>query len=257
MPTPASSPGPGTALPAHGGKAKRPLNGGAATAKVPSATSVDDASLNARNVVASSLHVGTAVEPTSNGEAVSFTVSRQESANFDLSRAASGEEKVDILDTGVVEKESEITVSNASAWLSLGASTAASNDRSSGKVPPTDFERFKRLNEEKKIRERVDAEEALKLKKAKEDEEIRKAHAIEERRKQAQLEREQQSRDAQLQAKKKEEDELAERIRLREQAKREREALTGTLDIHEQNNAMMDFTNEENDDDGLDGMLDE
>lgn len=69
--------------------------------------------------------------------------------------------------------------------------------------------------------------------------------------------REEQTREAQLLAKKKEEDELAERLRLREQAKKEREALTGTLDIHEQSNAMMDFTNEDNDDDDLDDMLDE
>jgi len=230
------------------------------TKKLEAASTVVDVASSSQLVKKSKAgsKASSAAEPTFNGEAVSFGVSRNDANNDILSsRATSGDAPLpEILDMGMdTGKEEEISVANASAWFSLGASANKSNTTKTTANADTTLDKFKRLNEEKKVRERVDAEEAIRMKRKKEEDEVRKKKEAEERRANAEREKERKQREAEAAAEQKKVDELAERTRLREQAKQEREALTGDVDIHEQSNVMQGI--EDDSDDDMDSMMNE
>mmetsp|Transcript_15046 Transcript_15046/g.38645 ORF Transcript_15046/g.38645 Transcript_15046/m.38645 type:complete len:108 (-) Transcript_15046:815-1138(-) len=105
------------------------------------------------------------------------------------------------------------------------------------------------------VRDQVDAEEAQRLEKERIEAEAKKREVAEQQR----LERERMLADKEMQQAaeeaQKQADAMAERERLREEARREREAMTGHMDLHQQSNMMAAFGNEDDGDDDLDNLL--
>eukprot|EP00040_Diaphanoeca_grandis_P031127 m.185674 g.185674 ORF g.185674 m.185674 type:complete len:1252 (+) comp32239_c0_seq3:330-4085(+) len=199
------------------------------------------------------------VEPTAPiGEGVSFDVSRRESSGNGPPPVA----EADIL-PAAADLSTDFAVENESAWLSfedVDSNTAATADadadakkEATANKKKNDFAMFKRLNEEKKFRDRSDAEEAVRLKHAKQEEEVVRRKAAEERRENAERELERKNRQAQDLSEQKKHDAASELQRLREKEKQELEAMQGDMDLHEQSTMMDDFDN----DDDMEAMMNE
>eukprot|EP00038_Savillea_parva_P031361 m.85645 g.85645 ORF g.85645 m.85645 type:complete len:339 (+) comp9637_c0_seq2:3145-4161(+) len=197
----------------------------------------------------------TSPEVQSSNEVVSFdTAQRTDSGLF-------GTKDVGELlpDTALENDDDDIQLENASAWLSFGADDVTGGGGVGGgagvDVDVSDFSKFQQLSLEKKVREQSDAEEAQRLEQERLQAEAKKRELAEQQRlererQQADLVKQQAEEEAKRQA-----DEAAERERLREEAKREREAMTGHMDLHQQSTVMAAFGNDGDDDDDLANLL--
>jgi hypothetical protein len=146
--------------------------------------------------------------------------------------------------SSVSETPKEVKVSHLSAWANFGANAATSTASGSVGSPASskggnddDFKKFQRLNAEKKQREEAAQERAEQQRK---DIESRRAaqqdrQAAQERDAAAAIERQKQDEED------KRTNALAEAQRLREEAKKKREAMEGHVDLHEQSALFEEF----------------
>lgn len=173
------------------------------------------------------------------GQAVQFGAAAPDEANSGAPPMTTEEPVAPTIIEATTEAK-DVEVQNTGAWAALSSGSVAKPDPATA-APTQDLSKFRKLAEEKKERERVEAESAAR-ERAKEE----AAEAA--RRQEEAAKREEAARSAEEAAQQKlreeqeaREKEIAERQRAREEARKKREAMEGTVDLHEQSNLMESF----------------
>eukprot|EP00039_Didymoeca_costata_P018465 m.333550 g.333550 ORF g.333550 m.333550 type:complete len:922 (+) comp17171_c0_seq1:156-2921(+) len=182
------------------------------------------------------------VEPINSSEGVTFATSTgdgdSKEAKDDLSLTDKAPKIVPVASKKEDASEKpDIKVENESAWLAF-------TEKSESKPEATasdDFKKFQRLNEEKKEREKLQAEKAEQQRKEFETKQAALQSEAEAQKaaneKQKELEKEREAQRVEEEKAKRD----AEAERLREEAKKEREAMSGHVDLHGQSAIMDEF----------------
>lgn len=187
---------------------------------------------------------------SASSETVSFEVNRQESSQTWTAGPSSSTESKQKLEILPAEEDSaaddaELKVENASAWAELSSAAPADGveaaENTASTADEADFEKFRRLNEEKMQRGRAQAELAEQKRREREMEEEQRRKEVQSRAELEAKRKEEEENNAQLAAEEERRRQAEERQRAREEAKRAREAMTSDVDLSQQSEVMNAF----------------
>ena len=175
-------------------------------------------------------------------QGIAFGTEANVGGSGEVERNTAEEDTVPSIILGSEEPSADVEVENAGAWAAFGATAASSSaHESESGTSGTDFDKFRRLAEQDAERTKLEAEIASRKREdaAKEEQARRKkaaAAAAEAQRLKIEAEKKRaaEAEDAKARA-------IADRLKEREDARRQREAMTGHVDLHEQSNVMEEF----------------
>ena len=168
-----------------------------------------------------------------------FGVAAPAEASSGVPLAASEEPAAPTIIEATTEAK-EVEVQNTGAWAALSSSSGAQPDATAA-APTQDLSKYRKLAEEKKERERFEAESAAQAQAKAEAAEAAKRQEEEAKRAEAARSAEEAANQKLREEQEAKEKEIAERQRAREEARKQREAMEGTVDLHEQSNLMESF----------------